>query len=299
MLNSTRLPQYVLITPARNEAHFLAGVIEAVAAQTIRPARWVIVDDRSTDGTNELIRQYADQHTFIRILTITGDTVRHFGKKAAAFNSGLELLADIGYDYIGNLDADTILPPEYYMTLLGEFQKNPRLGIAGGAVYIRCGDREIPLDAAPDSVPGSVQLFRKACFESIGSAYLALPWGGIDAAAEITARMNGWLVQQFPIVVAHEQRIQGTAANSILGAKFKEGVRFHSLGYRTSFYLIRALYKMQYRPWIIGSVVALAGFLFARLRDHPVTLDQTVVTHLREEQKRKLLFWATGTRSSS
>ena len=51
------LPTYVLITPARNEAQFIELTIKAVVAQTIRPIRWIIVSDGSTDGTDEIVRQ--------------------------------------------------------------------------------------------------------------------------------------------------------------------------------------------------------------------------------------------------
>src|SRR5436190_21835341 len=125
---------YVLVTAARNEAKFLAETIEAVAAQTQKPARWVIVDDRSTDGTSEVVRRYLPVCGFIRLLTVPGDGATHFGKKAAAFNAGLELLRDIDYSYIGNLDADITMPSSYYETLLREFERDPRLGVAGGAV---------------------------------------------------------------------------------------------------------------------------------------------------------------------
>ena len=49
---------YVLITPARNEAAFIERTMQSVIAQTILPKRWVIVSDGSTDGTDEIVRKY-------------------------------------------------------------------------------------------------------------------------------------------------------------------------------------------------------------------------------------------------
>ena len=43
-----------LVTPARNEERFIAKTLESMAAQTILPERWVIVDDGSTDETRKL-----------------------------------------------------------------------------------------------------------------------------------------------------------------------------------------------------------------------------------------------------
>ena len=53
MTNSTR---YVLITPARNEADYIGLTLKSMAVQTLRPLKWVIVSDGSTDGTDEIVR---------------------------------------------------------------------------------------------------------------------------------------------------------------------------------------------------------------------------------------------------
>jgi glycosyltransferase involved in cell wall biosynthesis len=284
-------PAYVLVTAARNESAFLPATIETVAAQTHRPARWVIVDDRSTDSTSEVIRGYLPSCGFIRLLTIPGDGATNFGKKAAAFNAGLELLRDIDYSYVGNLDADTTLPHSYYETLLREFERDPELGIAGGAVYSRNGTDFIPINAAADSVPGAIQLFRRSCFDDVGGRYLLLEKGGIDAAAEIMARMRGWEVRQYPDIRVHERRRTGTSSGGTLLAKYREGLRFHSLGYGTLFYLLRSAYKLRDRPFVLGSMAALAGFLSARLLRHPISMPPEVVLYLQAEQKQKLRLW--------
>ena len=48
-----------LVTPARNEAIFIEATIQAVVAQTVQPARWIIVSDGSTDGTDEIVESFA------------------------------------------------------------------------------------------------------------------------------------------------------------------------------------------------------------------------------------------------
>ena len=62
------LPQYVLITPARNEAEFIELTLKSVVAQTARPLKWVIVSDGSTDGTDEIVGRYAAKHPWIELL---------------------------------------------------------------------------------------------------------------------------------------------------------------------------------------------------------------------------------------
>jgi biofilm PGA synthesis N-glycosyltransferase PgaC len=53
---------YALITPARNEARFIRQTIDSVAAQTIRPIKWVIVSDGSTDGTDDIVQRAMQEH---------------------------------------------------------------------------------------------------------------------------------------------------------------------------------------------------------------------------------------------
>ncbi len=51
--------EYVLITPARNEAAFIEQTLQSVVAQTVLPKRWVVVSDGSTDATDEIVRKYS------------------------------------------------------------------------------------------------------------------------------------------------------------------------------------------------------------------------------------------------
>src|SRR5215475_12821945 len=120
-----------LVTPARNEAAFLRGTIESVVAQTVKPVRWVIVSDGSTDGTDEIVKEYAALYDWIELVQMPERKERHFGGKVRAFNAGYERLRDLEYDLIGNLDADITFGPDYVAFLLQKFQENSQLGVAG------------------------------------------------------------------------------------------------------------------------------------------------------------------------
>src|SRR5713226_4266269 len=104
---------YVLVTPARNEAAFIEQTIEAVVGQTIRPAKWVIVSDGSTDGTDEIVKGYAAKHNWIELVRMPERRERHFAGKVGAFNAGYARVRDLDYDVIGNLDADISFDEEY------------------------------------------------------------------------------------------------------------------------------------------------------------------------------------------
>ena len=290
-----RRSPYVVITPARNEEGYIEHTLESMVAQTVRPARWVVVDDGSTDRTAEIVAGYAARFDFIRLVRMVRDPKRDFAKKVGAFNRGLDELRDIEFDFIGNIDADMSFGPDYFGKVLATFDHQPRLGVAGGIVYTRFTDTFKTYDHTSDSVGGKVQLFRRQCFDDIGG-YRALPWGGIDATAEIMARMRGWLVRKSLDAPAYEHRPTGFAYGNPLQIKFCEGRRFYSLGYDPLFFALRCVSRAAEYPFVVGSGVALARYAWSLLRREAYALPADVVRFLRDEQRRKLRqrlrFWA-------
>src|SRR5258708_6185907 len=114
------LPSYVLVTPARNEAAFLELTVQSVVTQTVRPARWVIVSDGSTDGTDDIVKKYAAQHDWIELLRMRERRERHFAGKVHAFSAGYMRVKNVQYDVIGSLDGDVSFDEDYFAFLLGK-----------------------------------------------------------------------------------------------------------------------------------------------------------------------------------
>ncbi|MGD0207775.1 MAG: glycosyltransferase family A protein [Verrucomicrobiota bacterium] len=278
---------YVIITPAHNEEAFIEQTIQSMIQQTFCPLKWIIVNDASTDRTREIVEECTRDRPFIRLVNMDRAAGRDFGKKVYAFNRGLEELHDLQYDFIGNLDADIELEPNYFENILRQFEKDTNLGIAGGQVFMKVGDKFVTHDETPDSVGGQVQLFRRKCFEDIGG-YRPLKYGGIDAAAEIMTRMKGWNVRKFPENPVFEHRLTGFASGSQWKARMHDGRRFYSLGYGPMFYLARCVYRWKDPPVIVGSGAALVGYLWSMMRRQPIVLPRDVVRYLKAEHREKL-----------
>src|SRR4030095_355212 len=79
--------RYVLITPARNEEAFIEKTIQSVVSQTARPARWVIVNDGSTDGTGRIIERYAALHEWIEGVHMPARRDRRFAAERHSFQA--------------------------------------------------------------------------------------------------------------------------------------------------------------------------------------------------------------------
>ncbi|MHB9143655.1 MAG: glycosyltransferase family 2 protein [Paludibacter sp.] len=229
--------KYILVTPAHNEAEYIEGTILSVVNQLALPEKWVIVSDNSSDDTDQIVKNYARKYHFIELLTIRHDFQRSFSSKVNAFNAGLNVIGNIGYDLIGNLDADLTFEKEYFHKIINEFDTDSKLGITGGIISEKINEKYVCRTTDPNSVAGAVQLFRRDCFLQIGG-YEPLPYGGIDSLVEIKARMKGWKVRTCSdIIVFHHRRIGGQN-NNIFKTGFKKGLINYSLGYSPFFSII-------------------------------------------------------------
>src|SRR5207247_2228960 len=238
MTNVCKTTPYVLITAARNEQKYIVQTLESVIAQTVLPVRWIIVSDGSTDGTDNLVKEYARRHSFITFLRIDRAGEREFGSKAKAVSAWYRLLDGLDYDYIGILDADVAFERTYYEGVLQKLEDNPRLGIAGGVIFECDKDRPVRLLTTEEwSVSGPIQMFRRKCYEDIGG-YLPLR-NGIDAVAEVMARQKGYEVRAFAEFVVRHLRRTGREGQSIWRTYFRMGVQDYRLGYDYLFFASR------------------------------------------------------------
>ena len=109
--------RYVVISPCRDEAKYMRQTLDSVIAQSIRPARWIIVDDGSTDETPQILAEYRAQHNWIEVVTRNNRGRRSVGPGVIdAFYAGYETINPDDYDFLCKLDLDLRLPPRYFET---------------------------------------------------------------------------------------------------------------------------------------------------------------------------------------
>ena len=277
---------YVLITPARNEDAFIELTLKSVIAQTVLPLKWVIVSDGSTDGTDDIVTKYAAGHPWIELVRMPERSERHFAGKVHAFNAGYERVKALKYDIIGSLDADISFDPDYFGFLLEKFTEDPKLGVAG--TPFREGDVQYDYRfSRKEHVSGACQLFRRACFESIGG-YTPLKTGGIDLVAVVTARMRGWKTETFTDKVCFHHRLMGSAKHNFIRAQFNSGYHDYPMGVHPIWQLFRSVYQMSRKPVIIGGSLLLLGYLWAMLKRAPTPMSAEFVNFRRKEQMQWL-----------
>jgi hypothetical protein len=284
--NVRKSPTYVLITPARDEAKFIELTIKSVVAQTVRPLKWVVVSDGSTDGTDDIVSGYAAEHPWIELVRMPERRERHFAGKVHAFNAGYARVTSLGFDAIGNLDADVSFEAEHFEFLVGKFADDPRLGVVGAP--FRQGTYQYDYRFSNiENVWGGCQLFRRECFEDIGG-YVPVKGGTIDHIAVVSARMKGWKTRTFTEKVCLHHRPMGTAQHGMLATWFRTGVKDYSVGNHPVWELFRVLYQMKQWPFVMGGLALGSGYAWSMMRRVKRPVSNDLVEFTRREQRQRL-----------
>jgi poly-beta-1,6-N-acetyl-D-glucosamine synthase len=254
---------FIVITPARNEAHFLGKTIESVLSQTIFPGEWVIVDDGSVDETGTIAAAAARSYPWIKVVRQGDRGYRDIGYgDVEAFNKGLSNIVTKDYEYLFRIDADIKLAPNYFNIILDKFTEDDQLGIAVGEVDELINGRLVRLRSLPYGFNGMVKGWRRKCFEEIGGLPAGPGWDGIDC---IRAMMCGWKTKTFSDeeLTSIHLRPEGSSIKSQYHGWARHGRALHFLGAHPLWVIASAAYHMMDRPYVLGGFCQILGYLDA------------------------------------
>jgi glycosyltransferase involved in cell wall biosynthesis len=282
------LPTYVIVTPARNEARFIELTIKSVLAQTVRPLRWVIVSDGSTDGMDDIVRRYAIDHPWIELARMPERRERHFAGKVHAFNAGYARMAGLPFDVVVNLDADVSFGEDYFRYLLQKLAEDQRLGLVAGRLVDVVSNQSYNYKlTGTEYVSGPCQVFRRACFEAIGG-YRPLKSGGVDVVAVLSARAKGWQTKTFIEKVYYHHRPMNGAKMKGVRERLHTGYKDYLLGNHPAWEIFRSLYQMRNRPYVIGGVFIFIGYFWMLLNRAERTIPKDLMEFRQKEQIERL-----------
>jgi glycosyltransferase involved in cell wall biosynthesis len=219
--------KYYVIIPAHNEEAFISLTLQSLIEQTILPAKIVVVNDNSTDATATIVEAFAKNNPTITLANKTSEAIHLPGSKVIqAFEKGLECIDD-NYDIIVKLDADLILPANYFEKIIHYFKFDNTIGMAGGFAYIEKEGHWILENLTDkDHIRGAFKAYRKACFKQIGGLKPAMGWDTVD---ELLCKFYNWkVVTDQTLKVKH---LKPTGANYNKTARYKQGEAFYTLGY--------------------------------------------------------------------
>ncbi len=277
--------KYVVITPVRDEERHVAATVRSVAAQTIPPAEWIIVDDGSSDRTGDILDQYAAQFPWIRVVHRPNRGFRKSGGGVIeAFYDGYSALRHDDWEFVVKLDGDLTLSPDYFEKCFEHFNEQPKLGIGGGAICHEV-DGELKVEANPKfHVRGATKIYRRACWEAIGGLWPAPGWDTID---EAKANMLGWNSDSFGELRLVHHRLTGSA-DGLLRDRMKHGLACYVSGYHPLFLAVSCLYRIVQKPYFIGSFAICYGFVKGYVDHVPRVNDTRLIGYLRAQQLRRL-----------
>jgi len=278
--------RYLLVSPCRDEAQHLRRTLDSVAAQSVQPALWVVVDDGSTDETPAILEDYARRLPYLRVVRGADRGRREVGPGVvAAFYTGLDTVRLEDFDYLCKLDMDLDLPVRYFELLMERMESDPRIGTTSGKpwfVHPRSGALE-PEVCGDEMSVGMTKFYRVACFKEIGGFVRQVMWDGIDCHR---ARMLGWIAESVDdesLRFIH-LRPQGASQKGILTGRLRAGFGQYFMGASPLYYLAAAIHRLPAHPAVIGSAAMVWGYFRSWLKGLPRYDDPEFRRFLRSYQ---------------
>ncbi|HTZ40600.1 MAG TPA: glycosyltransferase family A protein [Syntrophales bacterium] len=164
-------PKVSVIMAVYNEERYLRGALESILNQTFADFELLIVNDGSTDGTEEIIRSCRDSR------------IRLFNQENKGLTKSLNRALSLARaNYFARMDGDDISQPQRFARQVEILDNNPTIGLVGSFVYRmdekggRCnlcsypmeseGIREALWSTCPLCHPSV--MYRRACVERVG-----------------------------------------------------------------------------------------------------------------------------------
>jgi glycosyltransferase involved in cell wall biosynthesis len=280
---------YLLVSPCRDEAAHMRRTLDSVIAQSVRPAKWVIVDDGSTDATPAILAEYARAHDWIEVVERPDRGARAVGPGVIeAFYAGLAHVDLDAYPYLCKLDLDLDLPAGYFAGLIARMEADPRIGTASGKPYVRRGGALVSERRGDEMSVGMTKFYRTACFRAIGGFVREVMWDALDCHK---ARAMGWKAVSWddPELRFEHLRPMGSSQRSIHAGRRRHGFGQYYMGSDPLYYAATCVFRMAEPPYVTGGFAMLAGYLGAWIRGAPQHPDPALRAFIRTYQRRALV----------
>lgn len=277
-----------IIIPAHNEEKNLRLCLDSFVAQSCKPHELIVVDDNSSDNTLAIAQEYAVKHSWIKTVQNSSLDVHVPGKKVVdSFNVGLQLAQP--YDLVGKFDADIVLPPTYFETLIKHFSANPNLGMCSGLLYIlEEGEWIYETIADKNHIRGPIKLYTKACFTAINGLRASIGWDTVDV---LLAQYHGFdVLTDASLKVKH---LRPTGSSYSTTSKLLKGEALYKMRYGLVLCCIAAAkmgYKQQSKSLFLHTI---KGYLKAKknnIEPMVTSAEGKFIRKLRWKKMKQKLF---------
>jgi len=204
--------KFLIIIPAHNEEKNILPCLESLKNQKFQDFKCVIVNDGSTDKTQEIVEKFLENNLKFRIYNLKLSKHEPGAKVVRTFNKGLETENLENFDVVCKFDADIIFPENYLEKINEVYEKNPNAGMVSGLVYIKKGFDSAQPDksdfttsqlhdftnqnewifenlSSKNHVRGPIKSYRKEVFQKMNGLRAVLGWDNIDV---MLCKMHGF-----------------------------------------------------------------------------------------------------------
>ncbi len=253
-----------LVIPAYNEEEFLPVTLNSLLAQTCPPDMIMLVNDGSTDGTEQVCKSFSETYDNISYVTNLKKEKRASGSKVVrAFNLGYKQLNIEKYDLIAKIDSDIGFPPDYFERTIAAFKSDERMGLFGGICMIeKEGEWVNEKVAKLDHIRGALKTYRMEAFRQMGGLRSIMGWDSID---EFLLRYNGWRAACDPELKVKHYRVTHSINGWYKECKLN-GEVYNNLGYNYFIATLSCLkVALKKKPFIITGLISWFSYINQRM----------------------------------
>ena len=169
---------------------------------------------------------------------------------------------------------------DHFDRVLREFERDERLGIAGGIGYeLDSEGRWRQRHGTGAGVWGAARAYRRACLAEVLPLEERMGWDTLDL---VKAETRGWNVRICYEIPFRHHRAEAERDPSSYFRWRNQGEAARYMGYRWSYIVVRTLFRMCKDPAALGIV---HGYGAAALRREPRCADAAVRAYIRERQR--------------
>ena len=278
-------PNIALVTPLKDERNNIDRFLKTLESPTIAIKYLVIVENDSTDGSQEYLNKITTiknvEH--FKVININfEDTTYRVGKKyATIIDTGFQYLKKTPdfntLDYVGILDCDVFPEKDYYHKLTKFLKSNSKIGISSGLTYTEEGNLHI---ADPNFVRGNSRLWKKECLEETGYliAYTA------DTVSLALAHLKGWKTETLKSAKVISREVNVRIANST-----NKGYHAYYRGHTLFYVFLKALYLIIVKGKAKMGYEFLTGYIDSMVSKKPRIENKQVRKYFRYYMFNKLI----------
>lgn len=268
-----------LVSPIRDEIHNIKRLIDSVQKQSVEIHCWVIIENDSTDGSQE----YLEKIQFVN--NVEQVVIKNISFKDKEYSIGYKYSHIVQYgftylkenfklrnsDFLALLDGDCAPEKNYFSKLINVLQSDKKLGLVSGIQIFNDGSRDKLSDY---TVRGPSRVWKYECFSESGKHYGLAP----DRTTQIKAELMGWKTAVVDNAYLHTRKVNSRVSHTFRG----------KADYYNGYTLLFAILKTSYLVFrdIKTTVPYLAGYVEYMVKRKDKNPDQQILKYNKSDLRR-------------